>query len=330
MTAPTLYRSDDAGAVSAGLVINGTVGSLIPVLDAILVNGYTGKAAAGWTKPLSDTNKAAYYMGAGGTSDRMYLRVDDSAAQQARVVGYVTMSTIDAGDEPFPTEAQFSGGLYLNKSSAASATARPWVAIATPTTLYLFIEAGATVLGGAWQTSHGQLAFGEYATYAAGFTKNVMIISGPVTSISQGATFGRLQNANSSLAQLPGHFLARSYVDAAGAVWFTKNANQQFGTSDTARVIGIDCGPQVPSPLTGKVKMNRVRIMELQTQLVESGHLLGVWAPKAHTLLGNELDTIDGSGALAGKTFIRMDAAGANTGSTNANGQCCIDLTDFD
>jgi hypothetical protein len=328
MTAPTVYRSDDASAPQ----INGTVGSIIAALDAILVNGYGAKSAAGWTKPYTDTNKAAYYMGTGGTSDRMYLRVDDSAAQVARVVGYVTMSDIDTGVEPFPTAAQFSGGLYLHKSSTANATARPWIAFATPTTIYLFIEAGGTTLGGTWQTAWGQLAFGEYATYVGSFTKNVMMMAGSSATISQGAPFGHLQATTSGTTAQAGHYLARQYTDSAGATPFLKDVGAQYSNNyDTAgRVMGITNGPQVPSPVTGKIKMRRARIWTIASAAVEVGHLLGVWSPLAASYLGNNLDTIDGSGTLAAKTFMRVTAAGSAPGSSNVQGQCCIDLTDFD
>jgi hypothetical protein len=94
--------------------------------------------------------------------------------------------------------------------------------------------------------------------------------------------------------------------------------------------MGITAGPQVPSPVTGKIKMRRVRIAHLATHNVEVGHLLGVWCPMVEAAMGNPLDTIAGSGALAGKTFVRIDAAGAQGSNTNVLGQACIDITDFD
>ena len=39
----TVYRSDDAGAPN----LTGAAGSLIAILDAVLVNGYGAKPAAG-------------------------------------------------------------------------------------------------------------------------------------------------------------------------------------------------------------------------------------------------------------------------------------------
>lgn len=125
----TEYRSTDSGAP----VLSGTAGSLIALLDACLVNGYGAKAAAGWTKNYSGTNKAVYRPSHGS---RFYLRVlDDGSdgaqgARLARVRGYESMSDVDTGTGEFPTDAQVSGGLYLGKSSTADSTARTWVVLA--------------------------------------------------------------------------------------------------------------------------------------------------------------------------------------------------------
>ena len=56
MAVPTVYRSDDASAP----VITGTAGDLVMALDAILVNGYGAKSAAGWTIAYTGANKRAY------------------------------------------------------------------------------------------------------------------------------------------------------------------------------------------------------------------------------------------------------------------------------
>ena len=65
----TIYRSSDAGAPS----LTGAAGSLIALLDACLRTGYGTKAGAGWTKPFTGTNIAAFRQGAGGNG--RYLRV---------------------------------------------------------------------------------------------------------------------------------------------------------------------------------------------------------------------------------------------------------------
>ena len=64
----TIYSSSDVGGPG---LITGTTGSLITVLDACLVNGYSGKSAAGWTKPLGTLSGSisAYQQGSGSKLD---------------------------------------------------------------------------------------------------------------------------------------------------------------------------------------------------------------------------------------------------------------------
>jgi len=133
----TIYRSTDAGAPT----LSGNTASLIPLLDAILVNGYGSKPAAGWTKPFSDTNKAVYRNAANAIA-RSYFRVVDTAANfVAKVRGYDTMSDIDTGTGPFPTPGDISGdGLSIPKSNAVNSTVRAWIAAADERTLVLFVQ----------------------------------------------------------------------------------------------------------------------------------------------------------------------------------------------
>ncbi|MGE3907973.1 MAG: hypothetical protein AB7K36_01385, partial [Chloroflexota bacterium] len=56
MTTTRIYRSTDSGAP----VLTGQAGSLLNLLDKCLVDGYGSKAAAGWSRPYTGTNKTAY------------------------------------------------------------------------------------------------------------------------------------------------------------------------------------------------------------------------------------------------------------------------------
>lgn len=132
------------------------------IADQTATGTITAKVpAAGWTKAFSATNFAAYrndsVAGTGG-----YLRVDDSSAQTARVIGYMAMTDVNTGTDPFPTEAQIAGGGYLRKSSAASATARNWIVVADDRGLYIVIDTDGT--GAAYKAYF----FGDYLSFASG------------------------------------------------------------------------------------------------------------------------------------------------------------------
>ena len=79
----------------------------------------------GWDKVFTGTNKAVY-RSADVTGPRHYLRVDDTGTTFARVRGFESMTDVDTGTGPFPTDAQMSGGGYWHKSTVANTTANKW------------------------------------------------------------------------------------------------------------------------------------------------------------------------------------------------------------
>ena len=110
----TVYRSTDTSAP----VLDNTVGSLINLLDKCLVSGYGSQTAAGWSKPFTGTNLAAFQQGVDGDRPQNLLRVDDTYGAYVLVNGYETMSSISAGTNVFPSADQVSTtGLYMLKGS---------------------------------------------------------------------------------------------------------------------------------------------------------------------------------------------------------------------
>jgi hypothetical protein len=82
-------------------------------------------APLGWLKPFTGASLGAY-KSADVASSGMLLRVDDTGTQFARVRGFESMSDINTGLGPFPTDAQMSGGGYWTKSNVATTAAVPW------------------------------------------------------------------------------------------------------------------------------------------------------------------------------------------------------------
>lgn len=115
-------------------------------------------APAGWTKAFSGTNLAAY-KSADPASVGHYLRVDDTNAQFARVVGYESMSDVNTGTGPFPTAAQMSGGGYWPKSIISDSTAVAWSLAADARLFYLSTQPGSSS-NSLWQIGNVR-SFGE-------------------------------------------------------------------------------------------------------------------------------------------------------------------------
>lgn len=171
------------------------------------------RSPAGWTKVYSGTNKAAYRANA-VSGNRLYLRVSDEgtgAATYCRVRGYETMSDVDTGTGPFPTDAQMSVGLYWPKSSTANTVTRPWRIFADHAGFVYVTQYDSTNWLGDW--------FGDIPSEKAGDAYATLIIGGGTIQVGQ---MGNLSICSSS-ADSSGHYLARTYA--------------QTGTSITCRKI---------------------------------------------------------------------------------------------
>lgn len=297
------YYSTDA---SAPALIDNVAGKLIAVLDACLVNGYGAKAAAGWSKAYSGTNKAAYRQGSG--SHQFYMRVDDTGTTSARVVGYESMSDVDTGSNAFPTNAQVSGGLHINKSD--SSTARPWAVFATEKFAYIYIGASQTALG---TSAARQLiyAFGDFPSYQSGDQYNTILIADVAAGTSSSQFAGCSRSTHSARS---GHYVARPYTAVAGAVQVGKAVEGRATSSS----IGAG-GYTYPNPINNGMDLSPIYITEANGT---RGYLPGLWCPN-HNLPANHFDTFTGTGELAGKTFILMDAADGNT-----RGRVAIETSD--
>jgi hypothetical protein len=111
-------------------------------------------AAAGWSKPFSSTNLAAY-KSSDGSATGAVLRLDDSGTTVARVTGFESMSDINTGIGAFPTASQVSGGGYWPKSATADATARPWIFFGDGKLFYLAVQYTASSTANALTAAFG-------------------------------------------------------------------------------------------------------------------------------------------------------------------------------
>ncbi len=124
---PTKLNSDwRLASVTANTVTFSVEGVGIP--DGAATGTITAlRAPAGWEKVFADgTTRAAYRSLDHAAHNGLILYVDDTGTTTARVRGFESMTDIDTGTGPFPTDAQLSGGLWWAKSNTADTVARPW------------------------------------------------------------------------------------------------------------------------------------------------------------------------------------------------------------
>lgn len=304
MATPTIYRSDDGSAP----VISGQTSALRLALNAILVDGYGAKAAAGWTKAYEDAGShlVAYRQGGGA---QKYLALTDNATQMATLRGYNSMTAVSTGIGSFP---RFSTGLAMQcrKSVTANSTARPWICYATDTTFYLIIFGNQTTLG-SFDGGDAHLAFGDMVP-TLNYGQNTFIIGGSDTSTTN-------TSPNPARQGLIGNFDSFSYLLLSGRLgganfpWpINKGANTPWVA---ATVSGSTSGfPAYPDPATAKLNIAPFYFTGSQDamQSLILGRLPGLWCLLHPYTSFTSLDTFSGTGNLAGRTFqiVNTSAAG--------------------
>ena len=301
--AVTVYRWDDP---DAPVLSNPSAGSLIGVLDACLVDGYTGKTGAGWTKAFSGTNLAAYRQGAGSMC---YLRVyDGTGTFKVRMRGYESMTDVNTGTGEFPTTTQLANGAYAAIGTSTTAAKKPWIVVADNKRFYLWVGASLTTdvdisTSTTWQAL---FFFGDIISFRPGDTYCCQIMGSD--SASNGTERFGLAGALTSV--IAGSFIERDAAQAAGAV----NNGKYFdhhGASSSATMGSSTC-VAYPDPITGGINLSRIHVSNGATVKGIRGRLPGVFAP-LNALPGNNGDTFSGVGDLDGRTFILLDCGSSTT-----------------
>lgn len=239
----TVYKSTDTSAPV--LNSNADANNIIALLDAVLVNGYGSKAAAGWSHPFTGSGTKQVYRS--GSGNRFYLRiVDDNTLTGGRrttqVNGYISMTDVDTGVNQFPSAIQESAsGTHCNwhKSVDVSATARSWTIYADDRTVYIFIQTGDT---GATAGNYPLYAFGEFYSYVPNDLYNCLLIgvstqAATASYTTAGTWSGDLVLGNTQGAVQSSHFKARlSTGTGMSSPFCKKGGNHLAATSMTASV----------------------------------------------------------------------------------------------
>lgn len=316
----TRYDSTDPSAP----VLSGTSGSLIALLDAVLINGYGTQPAAGWTKPFTGTNKAVYYNGT--ATAKKYVRILDdgsltAAAQDAGIRGFDSMSDVDNGTIPMPSAAQQpsnGGSNVIHKSSTASATARPWTIFGDGRTVILCISTNHIV--GLYFVTY----FGEYYSLKVGDTHAfcIMAYNGVSAGVGPSGATGTYWFDGRNMS--PGTFVPVAAVSRLVAGNLSGGASSIAGFGTTSG-FGQPANPgttacarlSYPNPTDNSIWLSPIGIGTSESGLCIRGFMRGLYSPDHWLSAMSHGDTFSGSGDLAGKSFslIRPTLAFFNGGS---------------
>ena len=282
------------------------------ISDQTATGTITAKLAPpGWSKSFSGTNKAVYRADA-PASTRMFLRVDDTDQNNARVVGYGSMTDIDTGVAPFPSSAQISGGGYWPKASDASGTARAWTVVVDGLTAYLHMHTSATspgVSGSLW-------VFGDIASLRSGDAYGCVLQAH--SSAAHTSTITLPSSVEySALPPSAGAYIARSYTTLGGAIVGNHGVESYAAASGVSGGAGAWQIGAYPNGPNNGLMLTRKTLFEGASHL--RGMLRGclIAAQPCHAAFSH-MDTLAGQGAYAGRTLLAVKC-GAPAGVASAS-----------
>lgn len=312
----TVYRSTDPGAPQ----LSGQTGSLVALLDAVLVQGYGSgadrKDGAGWTKGFVGANRRVYRNSpVSGTG--FYLQVDDpGAAGNARyafVRGYSLMSDFDTGLNPTPALAVMPNGVVVAKSTALDGGSRRWLIVADANIFYLFVNP--------WPSENyfHPYFFGDFISYKPGDNSNWCICYNGLAEFSDGVStdqyifttsyvYGNIEGsrpalyfpstASSPTSAAPG-YLVGGYRAANYYAW---------GGEGTA-------GTVYPHPIAQGLMFATIQVFE--NSVLPRGHLPGIIVPLHNRPFPSLVSQPAGTGMGNAKSLLPVNFTGLIQGRTS-------------
>lgn len=260
-------------------------------------------APAGWSKPFSGANKGAY-RSLSPSATGAYLRIDHTAPRYARMRAYSTMTDIDAGTDPTPTDAQLSGGVYVPVSGAADASARRWIVAASDRFVHILVASSAT-----YPLDYASVCAGDFLSLKAGDAYRVIVVGDP--SDTSGSGSPGISNSLHQASGYVGVYVMRSYTQTGGAIpGYLYKPGFTYSTYS-----GATNHPVGPNPINNSVEITPTLMLE---GIVPSGNRRGE-VPGVYGIphyLGSALDSKDRIAAaigLPGHTLVAVRFYGSST-----------------
>lgn len=316
-----IYSSSDASGPGQ---LTGQAGTLLALLDACLVNGYTGKAAAGWSKPFANSgNIGCYKNGTGST--QMSLLINDngpnvtSTFKEAWATGWESIASIAApvgtGSGQFPTPAQLltTGHVVCRKSASADGVGRNWIMFADAHTFYLFVLTGDTA------NTYYNLIFGDiYSMKGSTDAYRAFIFGKTVENNATGDgwdVYTVVVASGIMSAAAGGHFMARTWGGGGGSITVSKTWDFSMAVG-TAPGGGQDSfflagSAQTPNGPDNCLYLSPLRICENSVSSIR-GRLRGVYFVGHNVASFSDGQTFAGANDYAGKSFQIVKVGGSN------------------
>ncbi|MDE1555331.1 MULTISPECIES: hypothetical protein [Comamonas] len=284
--------------------------------DGPLTGTITFKIApAGWSKEFTGTNVAVYRSNdISGT--RMFLRVDDTGALDARVTGYEGMSDVSNGVGPFPSATQVAGGGYWPKASSAGATQRAWTVVADSKSFLIHTHTAASSLG----VSGSVWAFGDFDSLKNG-DSYACALQCAESSVSSSPSVQTSSVEYISPASGSSTFIARSFTHVGSSIRGIHGVEAFITGAGVSGAVAGSMTPNYPNGPGNALLLTRKLIGESAVGL--RGRLRGVHIPAQNCHASfSWCDTVDG---LGGRKLLAVKC-GSPAGTASA-GVLFFDIT---
>lgn len=348
----TVYRSTDGSAP----VFNQSAGSLVVLLDAVLVNGYGAKAAAGWTKQFTAAGGEAVYKMAAGGSDAVLVVKDTAVANvyndgTNRLLAAKSATSTVAYTKPFtfPNVGAAIQSQIIHKPDIGTAGS-DWIMIANNHFFYLFTRRSGWTTNGIQHTYWSLFFFGDALP---------LIATDGVKAIIGGSTSGDTSTVNTTVPQntyqFPNAFFYTtiaqngSLVASGGPIQGFENGGISmwyrfpFDTTYYTNAINLPYndphvrGPIfVPvylsmqnSPQSYFVEIPRYRMPGLYRNLLAvEGATQGSQVNSLWPVSKDDSDFVFSAGDLSGKTLKNLHLSGDGRQTPNVSSSWGIETTD--
>lgn len=272
-----------------------------------------------WSKVYAATNKAVY-RSTHVQSNGHYLRIDDTGTITARVRGYESMTDVDTGTGPFPTDAQVSGGGYLYKSTAANASAVKYKIVCDERFVLFCIAPG--MVSNANNISAAPRGFGDLIPLSPSGDAWSTVLSCLGAANTNYASVGALDSNSNSGAGNGACFSPKAFTGLGSALMLNVASYTGSGTSGSDTTLG-----SIPSVVDGKVRPSRLFLKEQASGSPARAEVPGVlFLPHSGaTSLFSDGDVLSGAGALAGRRLVCVPTGGNY--SIPPGGYYLVDIT---
>jgi len=281
MAAPTIYTWLDA---SAPQILRGDPATYLALFQAVLVNGYGAKAAAGWTIPYSDATSFVLKQGGTRTVKACLKLYDYNAA------GYGSKFECadDYSDLTTPVN-QWSGEHVNDKigsggySSVPATYNIPWVIFATARSMYCLWGYNAQAVDvtqfchnfTSTVTNMTGLFFGDYKAYEPTFDYNQCVFYSSTASYSSTNLGTCLSSLSYTTTQSKDASRGWSLIPGPNTALVPYSTCYYQSSATLGHVLSSDIYPSYPNLVDGGLYFDRMRlVVERQMMGEMPGYIL--------------------------------------------------------